>query len=1378
MKKAFSKILSFILCLCMIVSVCTFNVFAAEETEISAKYYVKWHCNGTGTSPESPVSTVADAIALINAKGYGAGDTVEIYVMNDDSLTSDMTSGKDHTEPWWYDADGNYLGGKPIVKGGDIVGRQTAWAQKGVSAGDHAATIVVKGYTDDAKLFQSEIVGLNTTITLGGPTVFEDITLVVTRHVDREIYANGHDITFNNVSFMYQVADNSVGNKSYNGITNGHFRFSPSASDTKAKSGLTAVFNTAIPADSDPRYGLVVTATKAASFTGHVKYYLNGASENGSLSWGQAASTFEDGLSLVVNNGSYVNKINGSEIAKINGGLQIVSNNGANYTAIPEELVSADGIWYMDSKDTTGSGLDVTDTKGTFSVVGTKTAWAVNEGGTTYASIDGFLTVPAGRYTVTYSEDMPKVGTLYLDGEKYCEYIAGSAVTLPELPMIPGKTFVGWGYEGDLYSGVYQTAAGQLTVSLTSQYDVNADTFIYYVDSAKGSDENDGTSADKALATINAAIAKADVREESNKLVVVIGTYEIPKGNVEVRNFAKHENLVTIVGDGSDNSVIRKLDTITTNGPTEFSNIRFVNAVNSKQIDTAGFKLVIGENVAFEREGSFEAKFGLHSGAMNSSNGVRENVVINSDVGTIYAGTYYNTVPRSFPGGDYEINAEVTLFNVSADGWSNVANNQYYNLPSVYDGVVNIYLNEGGLINTLGGAQARATYNEKTGINLFMNGGKVSACAEFVLPYVWMINTENFTETDYLTANTTAGIFNVVGGKTALATEKAGYQYVSADGILYLPEHGEYTIEFVDKVYYTNSGTRIDFYTDMSLDLSSVSHAKVGGKTFIGWTYDDGSIPESGEFKDGDVLVANYAEIDLDTEFYIEGAQIRTGGSVGLRFMIKKKDSVDAKLPSVESFGSAVIPSTVLYDYPDLTEHQLELDTIYDYNGAKFSSAEVEAIRLYEKTSDAVRYTVVISNMSEEYYDRMYTVRGYVRFKDYNGVDRVLYTDYYATRHVNIAETIIRLVDAGKIKISAEQDAYYRNVIDTVKDAIANEYDVTAKTVAGSPDDPNSFKHVYELGNTGLQVRDVHVYPDDYVEGETDREPLVIMQASDIHFNYTNAQDFEEANPSIMSTYIGRKGFRNTVPTGQKVLRYAYMGDAMVITGDTLDFLSRGAMELANKHIFDVYPYALAALGNHEGTRVCQQPEGQKAPDPTTIESRHEILQENWTGHDVLYSSSLVGDRVLLVQMDDGTASRFWDSQVEPFRADLALAREKGYAVLVFFHIPIRTYNPNETAVDQLPGSSGRSDNSGIRDFTKEGIAMSSNEANKAIFSLFKEYSDVIYGFFTGHTHSPYYSEFAVSVEEGTNKVTDFIPQYTMTASAYSGGNVTKIIVH
>ena len=212
--------------------------------------------------------------------------------------------------------------------------------------------------------------------------------------------------------------------------------------------------------------------------------------------------------------------------------------------------------------------------------------------------------------------------------------------------------------------------------------------------------------------------------------------------------------------------------------------------------------------------------------------------------------------------------------------------------------------------------------------------------------------------------------------------------------------------------------------------------------------------------------------------------------------------------------------------------------------------------------------------------------------------------------------------------------------------------------------------------------------------------------------------------------------------------------------------------------MFDVYPYALVALGNHEGTRVCQQPEGNKAPDPTTVESRREILKEVWKNHSPIYASQLVGDRVLLIQMENGTASRFLDEEVEPLTADLELAREKGYTVLIFFHIPLRTYNPNETAVDQLPAPSGRSDNSGARDFTKEGIHISANEATTEIFGLFREYSDVIKGFFTGHTHSPYYSEFMVEMEEGTNNVTKFIPQYTMTATAYSKGNATKIIVH
>ena len=1121
-----------------------------EEPETTPKYYVKWNCNGTGLTPQSPVATVKDAVALINAAGYGEEDTVEIYIMNDDSLTETQTSGNKYTDPWWYDANGNYLEGATITKGGKLAGRQTAWAAEGGSAGSHTATLVIKGYTSDAKLFQSQIVGFNTNITLGGPTVFEDIAIVTTRSVDREIFANGNDVTFNNVSFMFQNADNSVGSKNYSGLGNGHLRFSPSGTDNKSKGGMTIVFNTPVPSESDQRYGISPIATKNATFTGHVKYYLNGASANGAISWGSGVGStdttqkdgakFEDGLSIVVNAGTYVQKEyvgakGGYYTADIKGGLQIVCNNGTSF-AVPTSRYKADAVWYMNSADTAGNRLDVTDTAGTFTVIGGKTAWAQDENGYSYASVDGVLTVPEGTYTVTYSAEAVKTGVLYLDGEKHCEYIAGTVVALPELPEIPGKTFVGWGYDGDLFKGHYQTSADQLSVSLNSQYDTNPDTYIYYVDQTNGNDdENEGTSASDALATINAAITKIDARPETNKLVVIIGTFEIEKSNVALRDFANHTNLVTITGDGTGNSVIRKCDTITINGPTEFCKIKFLNTVSSKHIDTRGHKLIIGENVEFAGEGSYEAKFALHTGSMNSSSGPRENVVISSDVGTVYVGTYYNKSPRSFPGGDYEINATVSTLSVSADGW--VSGTNINNLPSVYDGVVNIYLNEGGTVSNLTANEARSTFNEKTGVNLFMNGGKVTTVAEFIEPYLWKIDTASFTSTDYLTAGSSAGTFNVLGGKTALATNADGHQFVSSDGVLKLPEANEYTIEFVDKVYYTNSGTRIDFYTDMELDVTAVTHSEIKGKLFIGWTFEDGKVPETYEFENGDVLVANYVTPDLDNNFYIEGAQIRTSGTHGLRFIVKKKNVIDEMLPNIQSFGTVILPSSALYDYPDLTEHDLELDTVYDYNGKKYASAEVEALKIYDKTADSLRYTAVLLNMTEEYYDRMYTVRGYVRFKDYNGIDRILYTDYYATRHVNIAETIIRKAKAGEVTISDEQQAYYQNIIDTVKARIAADYDLPIKTLYGSPDDENSFTHLYEIGDTGFQVRDVNIYPSDYVEGVTDREPIVITQLSDLHFNYTSDEDFEEANPSIMSTYLGRTAFKTTVPTAQTALR-------------------------------------------------------------------------------------------------------------------------------------------------------------------------------------------------------------------------------------------------
>lgn len=1360
--------------------------FVADGTvPENPKYYVQYGGTGNGLSPESPVGTVKDAVTIINEAGYDADDTVEVYIMNDTSLPADKIQTVDgvvYDDFYWYDADGNFVKDVVMNDGSakNIKGRFTPWAEKGGSAGTYTATLVFKGYTEDAYLAQAYIIGYNANFTLGGPTVFEDIRLLTNRKNDRELFIDGNNVTFNNAPFYYVNADNSSKSGGYTGIFAGHQRvvLSGSSDNKTIANDMTVTVNTTVQSESDTRYGYQIPGAKATTFDGNVKLYFNGASsKNGAIAWGQSASTFNKGLSFVVNGGTYAAKLRSTVYdLTVNGGLQVVANNGCALMPIPS-CVKADKTWYMSSAATDGSALDVTNTAGTFKVIGGKTAKAVDSEGYAYLSADGLLTVPEGTYTVTYTDAEVSEGTLYLDGEEYCKYIKGAVVALPTPDKKPGLEFSGWGIEGDLYKDYYQTKETDDTVSLTSQYDPIPDTCVYYVDQTNGMDTNDGTATDKALATLDAAITLADANAKSNKLIVIIGSYGIEKDIT----LAAHNNMVVITGDYTGNTVFKKgngkYGNISINGPTTFENIAFVNYVNSKFIDTASHKLVIGENVTF-KGGTLDGKtysssFDLHVGVMDKNATARETIEINSPVGLAYVGTFYNSKNRTFKGADITVRSTISNLRLSADGWGSETNIHY--LPSEFEGVTNIIIEGDGKIGTISSISDRRVYSDKTAFNFLYTGKNVPPVSEGVLEYSWIIDASASTETEYITPTDKIGIFNVSGDKTALAVSSEGSQIISIDGVLTIPGPGKYTISYEDEVPYTNSGLRVDFYKDTTIELSNLVHKEQDGKMFIGWLDEEGNAPEDNSFTAGDALIAQYTDLDIDTEFFIEGAQIRTTGKKGLRFIINKKATVDEKLPNIESYGSVVLPYYYLYNFAKLTNYPLELDTTYTADGKQYASKDVPAEKLFSKDEEGVKYTVCITGVAKKYYDRMYAVRGYIKYKDLNGYDKILYTDLYATRDVNIAETILRDAAAGKTTITDTEKAYYENIISTSKAIIAEDFSGEQVTVGGDPNDENSFKHVYEIEGNGLQVREVNIYPNDYVEGETEREPLVVVQTSDLHFNYVSEEDFKEANPSIMSTYKGRTAFRDTVPAAINALRYAYTADAMVTTGDVIDFLSLGSMELTKKYLFDTYPYMLASLGNHEGTRVCQQPEGEKAPDPTTLESRHEILQTIWNS-DIFYSSQLVGDRVLLIQLEDGTASTFWDVQVEPFKADLELAREKGYTVLLFFHIPLRTYNPNETAVDQLENTTGRSDKSGVRNFTTEGIGRAT-DASKAIFGLIAENSDIIKGMFTCHTHSPYYSEFAAEIDEN-GVVTKVVPQYTMTATAYGKGSATKIIIH
>ena len=163
------------------------------------------------------------------------------------------------------------------------------------------------------------------------------------------------------------------------------------------------------------------------------------------------------------------------------------------------------------------------------------------------------------------------------------------------------------------------------------------------------------------------------------------------------------------------------------------------------------------------------------------------------------------------------------------------------------------------------------------------------------------------------------------------------------------------------------------------------------------------------------------------------------------------------------------------------------------------------------------------------------------------------------------------------------------------------------------------------------------------------------------------------------------------------------------------------------------------------------------------------ILQENWA-HDIYYYSKVLDERVMLIQMDDGAASKFWDVQIEPLKKDLELAREKGYTVLLFFHIPLCTGNPEDTEVYAIRGNDGN-----VYDFYNNYIGKAGTDgASKQVYDIITSNGDIIKGIFTGHKHGDYYTEILAKTASGEDTV---IPQYVLTGTPYDKGHALRITV-
>ncbi len=363
-----------------------------------------------------------------------------------------------------------------------------------------------------------------------------------------------------------------------------------------------------------------------------------------------------------------------------------------------------------------------------------------------------------------------------------------------------------------------------------------------------------------------------------------------------------------------------------------------------------------------------------------------------------------------------------------------------------------------------------------------------------------------------------------------------------------------------------------------------------------------------------------------------------------------------------------------------------------------------------------------------------------------SGLAKTIATHVYKTG----AETV-----AAK-DITPEQKTALNAAIEELRSAARNK---NTKVINGSPDDLVTYIYSEPMGP---YIREVVIE-----SKKPDTEPVEIVHTSDTHFNLVNALDEEEQNPSVMSTKIGRKWLANgvSVTPVAKAMEYARYSDVTIVTGDILDYLSHGCKELTIKNLFRVDTDIMACLGNHDTTRVMQG----TVSDPTTYDSRFEIIEDFWI-HDATYESRVIKDKVLCVVVDNGT-SKFVEEQVEKLRADIEKARENDYVILVFFHIPISTRNPEDTEIAPIMGTADPENY-----YTNLG---NNAGATKEFCDLLASNGDIIKGIFNGHLHNDYYTEILATYTDANGNVVDtIIPQYTSTATVYGDlGHVIRITV-
>lgn len=402
---------------------------------------------------------------------------------------------------------------------------------------------------------------------------------------------------------------------------------------------------------------------------------------------------------------------------------------------------------------------------------------------------------------------------------------------------------------------------------------------------------------------------------------------------------------------------------------------------------------------------------------------------------------------------------------------------------------------------------------------------------------------------------------------------------------------------------------------------------------------------------------------------------------------------------------------------------------------------------------------------------------GEIDFGDIGGVAGDVDVDaYVGTQDMVVLRKILLAVEVAQSKQTADVNSDgaidVRDLIRLKKIMTDNEklyYASGITDVCGSEVDKTTW--MYRVNSTGLYVREA-----DIVLGDGDNV-LEIAQLSDFHLMAVT--DEEYANDEVLQkTYAARKtAFTNYKENAVRAMEFANMYDQTVVTGDVTDFLSVGSLEMLKEVLGN--SDAKVAVGNHEFRKKWYD---DYEDDPTTLADRYAMLQEYWPNN-IYYYSEVIDEKVMYIVMNNGAGSNYEKYYAEEFEyngvtgtmdtflaADIALAKENGYGVLIFQHTPINTGDSNDHSVAQLTGTGTPGNFTTFVGSDSEGV-------DGAVYNLITSNADVVKGVFNGHMHGHYYTEIKAKNSESDTEYNAVIPQYTLTCNAYGAGSALKITI-